>query len=158
MIPQDIGRVYKEELSFEDFEKEEIEYTYLKPTWPKTAKKFSILVMAVGAITAMATLKDTNFSNERNTTTQVVIASLGLGMVGTVIFYVVDENSGYWVDKPVEENIEYNKKKKQAIENHNREAREYNQKTRQLLTDELTKRQNEINKFNQNRGLTIETN
>ena len=113
--------------------------------------------MGVGAITAMATLEDGNFTTSKNTTTQLIIASIGLGMVGAVVFYVVDDHSGHWEDKNIDENIAYNKKKKAAIETHNKEAREYNQITERMLEDELNIRSIEINQFNQNRGLTIET-
>ncbi len=105
----------------------------------------------------MAVLEGSSFKRDNNTSTKVLIAGISIGMVGTVIFYVADENSGHWVETTLEENIEYNKKKKAEIKSHNKEAVEYNHKTEQLLAVETNKRQEVIEKFNKDRGLTIET-
>ncbi len=157
MTPLDIGRVHKEKLFFEDFEKEEIDYKYVKPIWIKKGKKYSLFLTGVSLVAAMIVLEGGSFKNDNNTSTKALIAGIGLGLVGTVIFFVADENSGHWVETTLEENIEYNKKEKVKIEIHNKEAREYNQKTEQLLSDEIKKRQQETEKFNEGRGLTIET-
>ena len=157
MVPADLGREYREELSFDDLEKEEIDLVYEKPQWPKTGKKASLLLMGVGAVIAMATVESKDFTEKTNTATQLSLAGLTLGMVGTVIFYVADEQSGSWVEKPIPENIEFNKKKRKEIEERNRSARQYNEETRRLLAEELAKRRKETDEFNKGRDVKVET-
>ncbi|MEE9169780.1 MAG: hypothetical protein V3U73_08430, partial [bacterium] len=113
-------------------------------------------MMGLGTIVAFATVESGNFTENTNTATQLSIIGLGLGMVGTVIFYVLDESSGSWVEKPLPENIEYNKKIRKELDEYNGNVRRYNQETERLLQAELARRHMEIEKYNKGRGTSIE--
>lgn len=152
----DIGRTHMERMFYEDIRKPETKQVFVKPEWPKKAKNASLLLIGIGAVTALVTLESKTFSDETNLATQVSIASLGLGMTGLVVFYVVDEHSGEWVAVKDVENIKFNRKRKAEIEENNRKAKTYNDETAELLEKEYLKRRKQIEEFNEGRGITIE--
>jgi hypothetical protein len=157
LTPEDLGKTRMEEFSFEDIEKDEYEIVLIRPEWPQKYKKSSVLLMGISTIMALATVEPTQFvPGETKLVGQIALTGVTLGFIGVAVFHVADETTWTWEERPLYQNIEFNKRKKAEIREHNQRARHYNQVILPQMQNQITTMRKEIEEFNKERGIRIE--
>ena len=157
LTPEDILKTKMKLISFEDFEKEEHEPVYIQKDWPLRMKKTSAMIGITSFMMALAVVKPDQFiPGETNSVGQIAFAGITLGMMGITVFHIFDDKHSTWEWRPIQENIEFNKKKKAEIDAYNSKAKNYNTETIPKMIMELEWKKKEIFEFNTGRGIHIE--
>lgn len=154
---EDLAKTRMEELLFETIEKDEYEVVLMRPEWPQKYKRSSALVTGVSTMMALATVEPTQFvPSDKKLVGQIALTGVTLGLMGIVIFHLADEMNWTWEKRPLQENIEFNKRKEVEIRDHNKTARHYNQVILPQLMKQIESKRKEIEAFNKGRGTQFE--